>query len=160
MKGDQEIIKVLNDGLSVELTAINQYFIHARMLQDWGYLGLGKKVYEESIGEMRHADQLIQRILFLEGVPAISRYNQIHVGSTVPLMFQHDLAMETGGVMLYRGAVEKCLSRGDAVSRDLIERILVDSEEHVDWLETQLGLIEEVGLDNFLTEQIQDNGKA
>jgi bacterioferritin len=154
MKGNKEIIKGLNDALTVELTAINQYFIHARMLGDWGYETLAKKVYDESIGEMKHADELIKRILFLEGTPAISRYNTIHVGNTVPKMFKHDLDMELGGVSLYRERIVLALEHHDAVSRELMEHILSDSEGHVDWLETQLRLIEEIGLEGYLAEQM------
>ncbi len=154
MKGNDEIIDGLNQALTIELTAINQYFCQAKMCQNWGLMRLGNKHYEESMGEMRHAEKLIDRILFLEGVPEIARYDVIRVGTTVPEQFQYDLQLETRGAALYNQLIELCTRLKDNGSRDLVEPILVESEEHIDWLETQLELIEKVGLQNYLQTQI------
>jgi bacterioferritin len=154
MQGIPQIIDALNTALTIELTAINQYFCQAKMCKNWGYLKLGAKHYEESIGEMKHAEKLIDRIIFLEGVPEIARYDVIRVGTNVKEQFENDLALETRGVKTYNEAVDLCIKLKDGGSRDVIEPILVESEEHVDWLETQLGLIEAVGLQNYLTEQM------
>src|SRR5258706_2628853 len=159
MKGDAKVIEALNRALTIEVTAINQYFIQAKMLQNWGYLSLAKKMHEESIGEMKHADKIIERILFLEGIPNIARYDVIRVGKDVKEQLQNDLKLETGGVKGYNEAIELCLKVKDAGTRDLLESILVSSEEHVDWLETQIGLIESVGLQNYLVEKLGDDGK-
>lgn len=154
MKGKPEVIEVLNRALTIELTAINQYFCQARMCKNWGFNKLGKKHYEESIGEMKHATQIIDRILFLEGVPEIARYDVIRVGSDVKEQFENDLKLELGGVQHYNHAVALCTQHGDNGTREILEPILTESEEHVDWLETQLGLIDAVGLQNYLQEQI------
>ena len=154
MKGDPQVIDALNRALTIELTAINQYFCQAKMCQNWGFLKLGKKHYEESMGEMKHAEKLIDRILFLDGVPEIARYDVIRVGTDVKEQFENDLVLEMGGVKQYNAAIELCTRLKDNGTRELIEPILVESEEHVDWLETQLGLIQAVGLQNYLTEQI------
>lgn len=159
MQGSQRVIDALNAGLTIELTAINQYFVQAKMCRNWGLNKLGKKHYEESIGEMKHAEKLIDRIIFLEGVPEIARYDVIRVGTTVPEQFQHDLALETKGVLAYRDAVKVCEEEKDAGSRDLLTSILVESEEHVDWLESQLDLISKMGLEIYLGHQIgEDEG--
>ena len=154
MKGDPKVLDALNRALTVELTAINQYFCQAKMCKNWGYQKLAKKHYEESIGEMKHAEKLIDRILFLEGVPEIARYDVIRVGTNVKEQFENDLQLEMKGVNLYNQAIELCIGIKDAGSRELMEHILVDSEEHVDWLETQLGLVKALGLENYLTEQM------
>ena len=154
MKGNQQVIDGLNRALTIELTAINQYFCQSRMCKNWGFLKLAAKHYEESIGEMRHAEKLIERILFLEGVPEIARYDVIRVGTDVKEQFENDLKLELGGVRQYNELVELCAKVKDHGTRDLVEPILRESEEHVDWLETQLGLIESVGIQNYLTEQI------
>jgi bacterioferritin len=154
MQGIPQIIDALNTALTIELTAINQYFCQAKMCKNWGYLKLGDKHYHESIGEMKHAEKLIDRIIFLEGVPEIARYDVIRVGTNVKEQFENDLALETRGVKTYNEAVDLCIKLKDGGSRDVIEPILVESEEHVDWLETQLGLIEAIGLQNYLTEQM------
>jgi bacterioferritin len=154
MKGDPQVIDALNRALTIELTAINQYFCQAKMCKNWGFLKLGKKHYEESMGEMKHAEKLIDRILFLEGVPEIARYDVIRVGTDVKEQFENDLVLEMGGVKQYNAAIELCTKLKDNGTRELIEPILTESEEHVDWLETQLGLIQAVGLQNYLTEQI------
>lgn len=157
MKGQQQVLDALNRALTIELTAINQYFCQAKMCKNWGLTALAKKHYEESIGEMKHAEKIIDRILFLEGVPEIARYDVIRVGTTVKEQLENDLALEMGGLKHYNHAIELCRQLGDNGTRELLEPILTESEEHVDWLETQLGLIDMVGLQNYLSEQM---GKA
>ena len=154
MQGKDEIIDALNRALTIELTAINQYFCQARMCDNWGFRKLGKKHYEESIGEMKHADTILQRILFLEGTPEIARYDVIRVGADVTEQLENDLRLEIAGVQHYNTAIELCVRVKDHGTREVLEPILEESEEHVYWLETQLGLIQKVGLDNYLTEQI------
>ena len=154
MKGDPQVIEGLNWALTVELTAINQYFCQAKMCKNWGFLKLAHKHYEESIGEMKHAEKIIDRVLFLEGTPEIARYNVIRVGTDVKEQFENDLKLEMGGVHTYNSAIDLCAKLKDNGTRELLEPILVESEEHVDWLETQIGLIEAVGLQNYLTEQM------
>lgn len=154
MKGDQRIIDALNAGLTIELTAINQYFCQSKMCKNWGLNKLAKKHYEESIGEMKHADMLIDRILFLDGVPEIARYDVIRVGADVKEQLENDLVLETRGAKAYNEAVDLCIQLKDGASRDMLEQILVESEEHVDWLETQLSLIQQVGLQNYLQSQM------
>jgi bacterioferritin len=154
MQGDPQVLEALNRALTIELTAINQYFCQAKMCKNWGYDRLSRKHYVESMGEMKHAEKLIDRILFLEGVPEIARYDVIRVGTNVKEQFEHDLRLEKAGVLLYNQAVDLCAKVLDNGSRELLAGILVESEEHVDWLETQLGLIESVGLQNYLTEQM------
>src|SRR6476469_3426357 len=144
MKGHDQVITLLNDVLTGELTAINQYFIHARMCENWGYQRLWKKVREESIEEMKHADELIARILFLEGVPNVQRLGKINVGETVPEQFKLDLEVERTAVKLLNNGIEMTRGLGDNGSRDLLEKILHAEEEHIDWLETQLGLLEQL----------------
>src|SRR6201999_745411 len=138
MQGNPQVIDVLNRALTIELTAINQYFCQAKMCMNWGFMKLGRKHYEESIGEMKHAEKLIDRILFLEGVPEIARYDVIRVGTSVPEQFEYDLALETRGVQAYTHLVDLCIQLKDNGSRNLTEPILTESEEHVDWLETQI----------------------
>jgi bacterioferritin len=157
MQGIPQVLEALNRALTIELTAINQYFCQSKMCFNWGFTRLGKKHYEESLGEMRHAEKLIDRILFLDGVPEIARYDVIRVGTNVKEQLQNDLALEMGGVKHYNTAIELCRQLGDNGTRELLEPILTESEEHVDWLETQLGLIDAVGLQNYLSEQM---GKA
>lgn len=156
MKGDAKVIEALNRALTTELTAINQYFIQAKMLKNWGYLALAKKMYDESIGEMKHADRIIERILFLEGIPNIARYDVIRVGKDVREQLQNDLKLEMTGVKGYNEAIELCIKVKDSGTRELLEEILVSSEDHVDWLETQIGLIERIGLQNYLAEKLGD----
>jgi bacterioferritin len=160
MQGDPRIIEALNKGLTIELTAINQYFCQAKMCKNWGYQKLAKKHYAESIGEMKHAELLIDRILFLEGVPEIARYDVIRVGADIKEQFDNDLALEQRGVTAYNQAIDLCAQLKDAGSRELLERILIESEEHVDWLETQLSLIHDVGLQLYLQDQIGEPGDA
>ena len=154
MQGEPKILDALNRALTIELTAINQYFCQSKMCKNWGYLKLAKKHYEESIGEMRHAEKLIDRILFLQGVPEIARYDVIRVGTDVKEQFQNDLVLEMGGVKAYNQTIDLCTQLKDNGSREMLDGILVESEEHVDWLETQLDLINAVGLQNYLTEQM------
>jgi bacterioferritin len=159
MKGDPKIIEGLNRALTVELTAINQYFIQAKMNKNWGFNKLAKKHYFESIGEMKHAEKIIDRILFLDGVPEIARYDVIRAGADVKDQFEVDLVLESNGVKLYNELVDLCIKLKDNGTRELIDPILAESEEHVDWLETQLTVIAAVGLQNYLTEQIgEDEG--
>ena len=160
MQGNQKVIDALNDGLTIELTAINQYFVQSKMCKNWGLNRLGAKHFEESLGEMKHAEKLIDRIIFLEGVPEIARYDVIRVGTTVKEQLENDLTLEINGVVAYNKAVDLCLQESDGGSRDLLESILVESEEHVDWLEAQLDLIEKLGLENYLITQVgeEDGG--
>lgn len=154
MQGQNEIIDALNRALTIELTAINQYFCQAKMCKNWGLMKLAAKHYEESIGEMKHAEKIIDRVLFLEGTPEIARYDVIRVGTNVKEQFQNDLQLETGGVTAYNELVDLAIKLKDNGTHKLALEILADSEEHVDWLETQLGLIEMVGLEKYLAEQI------
>jgi bacterioferritin len=157
MQGDPQVIDALNRALTIELTAINQYFCQAKMCENWGFTRLFRKHYEESMGEMKHAEQLIERILFLEGTPEIARYDVIRVGSDVKEQLENDLKLEMGGVRHYNQSIALCNQVGDHGTREILEPILHESEEHVDWLETQLHLIGSVGLQNYLSEQM---GKA
>jgi bacterioferritin len=156
MKGSPKVIDTLNDILTAELTAINQYFIHAKMCANWGYKRLYKHIYEESIDEMKHADDLIERILFLDGVPNVQRYNKVTVGETVKEQLELDLKMEYDAVDRFRKAIVLCRNEGDEATAEKLEHMLCSEEEHVDWLETQLQLIEQVGLQNYLAEMIRE----
>ena len=154
MKGNQTIIDKLNDALTIELTAINQYFIQSKMCKNWGFDKLAKKHYVESIGEMKHAEKIIDRILFLDGVPEIARYGVIRAGTNVTEQFTVDLALETSGVKAYNELIELCVKLGDHGTRDLVDPILTESEEHVDWLETQLSVIKDIGVQLYLADQL------
>jgi bacterioferritin len=154
MKGHPDIIKSLNEVLTSELTGINQYFIHHRMCASWGYGRLSDHSRAESIGEMKHADAVIERILYLEGIPNMQRLSKVAVGETVPEQLRLDLALEIEAVDRLNRAVILCREHGDNGTRELLERILVSEEEHVDWLETQLELIDQVGEANYLAQQI------
>jgi len=157
MKGNPQVIDALNRALTIELTAINQYFCQAKMCKNWGFLKLAAKHYEESMGEMKHADKLIDRILFLDGVPEIARYDVIRVGTDVKEQLENDLKLEMGGVNHYNQLVDLCIQLKDNGTHKLALEILHDSEEHVDWLETQLGLIQAVGLERYLAENMSDD---
>ena len=154
MKGDKKVIQLLNKQLTIELTAINQYFLHARMYKNWGFTRLGKHEYDESIEEMKHADMLIERVLFLDGLPNLQNLDKLLIGENVKDCMQGDLQVELGGRSNLIEAIGYCESCQDYVSRELFEHILSDTEEHIDYLETQLGLIESVGLQNYLQAQM------
>ena len=149
MKGDKKVIEYLNQALKLELTAINQYFLHSRITEDWGLSKLAAKEYEESIDEMKHADQFIQRILFLEGMPNLQDYGRLRIGEDVREILKADLEGELEGRELYREAAAYCDQVKDFVSRDLFKTILEDEEGHIDWLETQLALMDRVGEQNY-----------
>ena len=156
MKGEAEVIQVLNDVLSAELTAINQYFVHAMMCDNWGLKRLAKHMREESIGEMKHAEDAIDRILYLEGVPNMQKYMRINVGQTVPEMHQFDLDLERDAVGRLNQGIELCRSKADNGTRQVLEKILGDEEHHIDWLEAQLTLIQTMGLPNYLAQQMHE----
>jgi bacterioferritin len=150
MRGDIEIIRALNAVLTNELTAVNQYFLHARMYESWGFQHLGEVVYQESIGEMRHADKLIKRILFLNGLPNLQDLNKLKIGESVAEGMAADLSVEVGGRSAQADAIRLCEGKGDFVSREILLAIMADTEEHIDFLETQLSLIKAVGEQNYL----------
>ncbi|WP_263146224.1 bacterioferritin [Pseudomonas sp. RIT-PI-AD] len=156
MKGDKQVIQHLNKILGNELVAINQYFLHARMYQDWGLKKLGDHEYHESIDEMKHADKLIKRILFLEGLPNLQELGKLLIGENTREMLECDLQLEHKGVPDLKVAIAYCESVGDYATRELLEDILESEEEHIDWLETQLGLIDKVGLPNYLQSQMDE----
>jgi bacterioferritin len=156
MHGDPRIIEALNDVLTAELTAVNQYFIHGKMCENWGYDRLAEHIRHESIDEMKHAEILIDRILFLEGVPNMQRLFPIKVGETVHEQFELDLAVERQAVVRLNAGVATCVTAGDNTSRALLENILISEEEHADWLETQLEAMRQVGEANYLAQQLHD----
>jgi bacterioferritin len=156
MKGDPRIIDLLNEVLTGELTAINQYFLHGKMCLNWGYAHLGKKIYEESIDEMKHADHLVERVLFLDGLPNLQRLGKLAIGTSVIEILQNDLALELTTVPRLNKGIQVCRDAGDNGSEELLTRILVDSEGHVDWLESQLELVKQVGDAHYLAQQIRE----
>lgn len=154
MKGDAKVIAFLNDALKAELTAINQYFLHAEMCENWGYQRLAKLIKKESIEEMTHAEKLMERILYLDGTPNMSDYFKINIGPTVEAQFKNDLQLEYDAVKRLNDGIKLCVAQGDNGSRDLAQKILDDEEHHVDWLEAQLHAIEEMGIKNYLAQQL------
>jgi bacterioferritin len=157
MKGVPQVIDLLNDCLTNELTAVNQYFLHARMCRNWGYQYLAKKIYEESIDEMKHADKLIERILFLEGLPNLQKLNKLAIGTSVVEILKNDLALESTTPPKLNQGIKLCRDLADNASEDLLTHILVDSEKHVDWLESQIELVGQVGEQNYLAQQIRES---
>jgi len=155
MKGDKNLVTLLNDVLTAELTAVNQYFLHARLCHHWGYAKLYERVRKESIEEMKHADELIDRILYLEGLPNLQRYGKVNVGQTVPEQFKLDLEVEYEAVKRFNDGIESCRAAGDNGTREMLERMLREEEAHVDWLETQQESIKQIGVERYLSEQLK-----
>ena len=156
MRGDPQLIEALNDVLTAELTAINQYFIHSKMCANWGYQHLAKRKYEESIGEMKDADSLIERILYFDGVPNMQRLNPVRVGEDPIEQHRLDLAVETEAIERLNKAIALCREKGDNGSRELLEGILKGEEEGADWLEAQLHIVDEIGVAAYLAEMIRE----
>ena len=156
MRGDPDVIELLNEALTAELTAINQYFVHAKMCENWGYSRLAKRIYDESIDEMKDAEQLIERILYLEGVPNLQRLGSVLVGESVPEQHRLGLDLERAAVERYNRGIALARDKADNGSRELLEDLLTDEEEHADWLEAQLALIDQVGVQHYLAQQIHD----
>jgi bacterioferritin len=155
MKGVKEVVELLNEVLAAELVAINQYFLHAKMCQNWGFMALASHGRAESIDEMRHADRIIDRILFLEGLPNLQRLDKINIGQNVPEQMKSDLQLEYKAVKRLNDGLKLCREHGDHTTEQLLREILVGEEEHVDWLETQIGLIEKLGEGAYLAEQLK-----
>lgn len=156
MKGHSKLIEMLNEVLTGELTGINQYFVHAKMCENWGYKRLYEKIRKESLEEMQHADELIERILYLEGIPNVQRLGKVRVGETVPEQLKVDLALEKEAVERLNRAISLAVEVGDNGTRELLESILTSEEEHIEWLEAQLTLLRQVGEQNYLAQQIRD----
>lgn len=154
MQGDTAIINALNDQLTNELTAVNQYFLHARMYQHWGFEKIAKKEYDESIGEMKHADKLINRILMLGGLPNLQALHKLMIGENVTEILKGDLVLEQTAQQTVKNGIAACEAARDYVSREILQDILDDTEEHIDWIETQLDLIDKIGLENYLQSQM------
>lgn len=155
MKGHPEVIEALKGILTNELTSVNQYFLHARMCKDWGYEKIGDKFYKESIDEMKHARDLIDRILFLEGIPNVQKLHPLKVGKTVKSQLENDLDLEDKAITDLKKSIEICVKVSDFASRELLENILVNEEKHTDWIESQLHLIKEIGEENYLSQQLK-----
>ena len=160
MKGDSKVIDYLNQALKNELTAINQYFLHARMFKNWGFHKLNEKEVHESIDEMKHADMLIERILFLEGLPNLQKLGKLYIGENAEEMLNCDLKLEMEAMPVLREAIAYCEEKSDYVSRELFEDILESEEEHVDWLEEQFDRIERVGIQNYLQEMMIEDSDS
>ncbi len=158
MKGDKKVLQFLNKALFNELTAINQYFLHAKMFKNWGFRKLAEHEHHESIDEMKHADRLMERILFLDGIPNVQDLGKLYIGENVPEALKCDLKLEHEAHPLLKDAIAHCETVGDYISRELLEDILESEEEHIDWLETNLGLIDKVGLPNYLQSQMGETG--
>ena len=156
MQGNPKVIALLNEALKEELTAINQYFLHAEMCENWHFNKLGDYIKKQSIDEMKHAEVLIERILFLDGTPSMTELMQLTIGKNVKEQIESDLKLEIGAVAMYNRAVAECREAGDNASRELFERLLKDEEEHVDWLEAQLYQINEIGYERYLSQQIRE----
>jgi bacterioferritin len=156
VKGDPKVIAVLNQVLKAELTAINQYFLHAEMCENWGYQRMAKHTRKESIEEMRHAEKFMEHILYLDGTPNMSEYFKINIGQNVKAQLQNDLQVEFDAVKRLNAGIETCVNAGDNGSRDLLEGILTDEEEHIDWLEGQLHAISQMGIENYLAQQLHE----
>ncbi len=154
MKGNKAVLEMLNEVLEGELTAINQYFLHARICKDWGYNKLADYLYKESIDEMKHAQELIDRILFLEGLPNLQKLGALNIGETVPEMLEGDLKIEQIAIPRLKKGIELCNDKADHGTRELLEHILVSEEEHVDWIESQQKMISDMGLQNYLSQQM------
>ena len=157
MKGNKKVLEFLNDVLTGELTSVNQYFVHAKMCENWGYRALAVRVKKESIEEMKHADGLIERILYLEGVPNLQRLYKVNVGETVPEQLKLDRQLEVDAVARLNKGIALCTDVGDNGTRELIEHILVSEEEHLDWLETQLHLLASIGEAHYLAQQVRED---
>ncbi len=161
MKGDPKVLAVLNQVLKAELTAINQYFLHAEMCENWGYGKLAKHTRAESIEEMQHAEKLIEHILFRDGTPNMSDYFKINIGQNVKQQIENDCQLEYDAVKRLNDGIETCVKAGDNGSRELLEEILTDEEEHIDYLEAQIGAIRDMGIENYLAQQLEtENGKS
>lgn len=156
MKGDPKVIDFLNQVLKAELTAINQYFLHAEMCENWGYERLAKLIRKESIEEMQHAEKLIERILYLDGSPNMSDYFKINIGQTVEQQYKNDVQLEYDAVKRLNDGIQLCIAQNDGGSRELAEKILADEEHHIDWLEAQLHAIDEMGYQNYLAQQLKE----
>jgi bacterioferritin len=152
MQGNPKVIEILNEVLTGELTAINQYFLHASMAKNWGFEKIYQKVYHESIDEMKHAQAITDRVLFLDGIPNLQKLDKLNIGETIPEQYASDLKLELLALERLRRGVQLCTEIQDHTTRQLLESILADEEQHVDWLETQLSIIETIGLQNYLTE--------
>ena len=160
MKGETKVIDLLNQVLRKELTGINQYILHSKMCENWGYDALARHSRHESIDEMKHAETIIERILFLEGTPNVSTMDKIRIGRNVSEQLKADLALETAAVSILRPGIETCRTSGDHATREILEHILVEEEEHIDWLEAQLHQIQEMGYENYLSTLPQRNEES